>query len=41
MLEAKTSKMYIQSKESINKSIPLSPEEPSKVAHVGNSLAPK
>jgi hypothetical protein len=39
--EANTSKMSIQSKDSLRKIIPLSMEEPSKVAHIGNSLDPK
>jgi hypothetical protein len=38
MPEAKTS---IQSEDSLSKTIPLSMEEPSKVAHVGNNLDPK
>jgi hypothetical protein len=38
MPEAKTS---IQAEESLSKTIPLFLDEPSKVAHVGNSLDPK
>jgi hypothetical protein len=38
MPEAKTS---IQSEDTLNKTIPLSPDEPSKVAHIGNNLDPK
>jgi hypothetical protein len=38
MPEAKTSKMSIQPKDTLSKTIPLSADEPSKVAHVGNSL---
>jgi hypothetical protein len=41
MLEAKTSQMSIQPKDTLSKTIPLSAEEHSKVAHVGNSLDPK
>jgi hypothetical protein len=41
MPEAKTSKMSIQPEDSLSKMIPLSPNVPSKVAHVGNSLDPK
>jgi hypothetical protein len=41
MPEAKTSKMSIQPKDTLSKTILLSTEEPSKVAHVGNSLDPK
>jgi hypothetical protein len=41
MPEAKTSKTSIQSEDTLSKMIPLSTEEPSKVAHVGNSLDPK
>jgi hypothetical protein len=39
--QAKTSKMFIQPEDILSKTILLSIEEPSKVAHVGNSLAPK
>jgi hypothetical protein len=39
--EAKTSKTFIQTEDSLSKTIPLSTEEPSKVAHVGNNLNPK
>jgi hypothetical protein len=41
MPEAKTSKVSIQSEDSLSKSVPLFMEEPSKIAHVGNSLDPK
>jgi hypothetical protein len=41
MPEAKTSKTSSQAKDSLSKMIPLSPDEPSMVAHVGNSLDPK
>jgi hypothetical protein len=41
MPEAKTSKMSIQPEDTLNKASPLSMEEPSKIAHVGNNLDPK
>jgi hypothetical protein len=41
MPEAKTSKTSIQPEDTISKIIPLSTEEPSKVAHVGKNLDPK
>jgi hypothetical protein len=41
MPEAKTSKTSIQVEDSLSKTVPLSTEEPSKVAHMGNSLDPK
>jgi hypothetical protein len=41
MPEAKTSKMSIQPEDSLSKTVPLSTEEPTKVAHVGNNLYPK
>jgi hypothetical protein len=41
MPETKTSKMSIQLEDTLYKMIPLSMEEPSKVAHVGNNLDPK
>jgi hypothetical protein len=41
MPEAETSKASIQLEETLSKMISLSTEEPSKVAHVGNSLDPK
>jgi hypothetical protein len=41
MPEAKTSKASIQPEDSLSKTIMLSTEEPSKVAHVGNNLDPK
>jgi hypothetical protein len=39
--DAKTSKTSNQSEDSLSKTISLSMEEPSKVAHVGNNLDPK
>jgi hypothetical protein len=41
MPEVKSSKTSIQPEESLSKMIPPSPDGPSKVAHVGNSLDPK
>jgi hypothetical protein len=41
MPEAKTSKVSIQLKDNLSKTIPLSPDEPSKVTHVGSNLDPK
>jgi hypothetical protein len=41
MPKAKTSKMSIQLEDKLSKMNPLSPDEPSKVAHAGNSLDPK
>jgi hypothetical protein len=41
MPEAKTFKISIQPEDTLSMTIPLSMEEPSKVAHVGNSLDPK
>jgi hypothetical protein len=41
MPQAKTSKMSIQLEDTLSKTIPLSPDEPSKVAYVVNSLDPK
>jgi hypothetical protein len=41
MPETKTSKMSIQPKDKLSKTIPLFMDEPSKVVHVGNSLGPK
>jgi hypothetical protein len=41
MHEAKTSKRSIQPEDTLSKIIPLSTEEPSMVAHIGNSLDPK
>jgi hypothetical protein len=41
VLKAKTSKTSIQLEDSHIKTIPLSPDEPSKVAHVRNILDPK
>jgi hypothetical protein len=41
MPEAKTSKTSIQPEDTLSKTILLSTEEPSKVAHVGNNLDPK
>jgi hypothetical protein len=40
MPKAKTSKTSIQSEDTLSKTIPLSTEEPSKVAHVGNNMDP-
>jgi hypothetical protein len=41
MPEAKTSKVSIQLKDNLSKTVPLSLDELSKVTHVGNSLDPK
>jgi hypothetical protein len=41
MPEAKTSKMSIQPEDTLSKTISLSAEEPSKVAHIGNNLDSK
>jgi hypothetical protein len=41
MPKAKTTKASIQPEDTHNTTLPLSTEEPSKVAHVGNSLDPK
>jgi hypothetical protein len=41
MPEAKTTKASIQLEHSLSKTVPLSMEEPSKVAHVRNNLDPK
>jgi hypothetical protein len=41
MPKAKTSKTSIHSEDSLSKTVPLSTDEPSKVAHVGNNLDPK
>jgi hypothetical protein len=41
MPKAKTSKSSIQSEDTLSKTIPLPTEEPSKLAHVRNSLDPK
>jgi hypothetical protein len=41
MPEANTSMTSIQSEDLLSKTIPLSTEEPSNVAHVGNNLDPK
>jgi hypothetical protein len=41
MSEAKTFNMSIQPEDTLSKTILLSMEEPSKVAHIGNSLDPK
>jgi hypothetical protein len=40
MPKAKTSKRSIQSKDALSKQIPLSTEEPSKVAHIGTTMDP-
>jgi hypothetical protein len=41
MHEAKTSKVSIQLEDNLSKMVQLSPDEPSKVAHVVSSLDPK
>jgi hypothetical protein len=41
MPEAKTSKTSIQLEDPVNKTVLVSIEEPSKVAHVRNNLDPK
>jgi hypothetical protein len=41
MPKAKTSKTSIQLEDTLSKMIPLSTEDPSKAAHVGNNLDPK
>jgi hypothetical protein len=41
MPEARTSKTSIQLEDTLSKTIPLSTEEPSKAAHIGNKLDPK
>jgi hypothetical protein len=41
MPEAKTTMTSIQLEHSLSKTVPLSMEEPSKVAHVRNNLDPK
>jgi hypothetical protein len=41
MPKVKTSKMSIQQEDTLSKTIPLSIEEPSMVAHMGNSQDPK
>jgi hypothetical protein len=41
MPEAKTTKVSIQPENSFSKIVPLSTEDPSKVAHIGNNLYPK
>jgi hypothetical protein len=41
MPEAKTSKTSIQAEDTLSKTILLSMEESSKVAHIGNTLDPK
>jgi hypothetical protein len=41
MPDAKTSKMPIQLVDTLSKTVLLSTEEPSKVAHIGNGLNPK
>jgi hypothetical protein len=41
MLDSKASKKSIQLEGTLSKQIPLSTEEPLKVAHVGNALDPK
>jgi hypothetical protein len=39
--DSKASKMSIQLEDALSKQVPLSMEEPSKVAHIGNTLDPK
>jgi hypothetical protein len=39
--DSKASKMSIQPEDMLNKQVPLSTEEPSKVAHIGSTLDPK
>jgi hypothetical protein len=39
--DSKTSKTSIQLEDSLSKTVPLSTEEPSKVAHIGNNIDPK
>jgi hypothetical protein len=41
VLDSKASKTAIQSEDALSKQVPLSTEEPSKVAHIGNTLDPK
>jgi hypothetical protein len=41
MPDSKTFKKSIQSEDTLSKQIPLSTEEPSKVAHIGNTMDPK
>jgi hypothetical protein len=41
MSDSKTSKTSIQLEDAMSKQIPLSTEEPSKVAQIGNTLHPK
>jgi hypothetical protein len=41
MLDSVTSKMSIQPEDALSKQTPLSMEEPSEVAHIGNTLDPK
>jgi hypothetical protein len=41
MPNSKTSEMSIQPEDALSKQIALSTEEPSKVAHIGNTLDPK
>jgi hypothetical protein len=41
MPEPMTSKVSIQPKDNLSKTVPLSLDEPAKVAHAGNSLDPK
>jgi hypothetical protein len=41
MPEAKTSKASIQTEDTLSKTITLSTEESSKLAHIGNNLDPK
>jgi hypothetical protein len=41
MPDSKASKMSIQLEDTLSKQIPLSTEEPSNLAHIGNTLVPK
>jgi hypothetical protein len=41
MPDSKTSKLSIQPEDALSKQIPLSMEEPSNVADIGNTLDPK
>jgi hypothetical protein len=41
MPDSKTSKTSIQLEDTLSKQIPVSTEEPSKVAHIGSTLDPK
>jgi hypothetical protein len=41
MLEVKTSKLFIQTEDKLNKTAQLYLSDPSKVTHIGNNLNPK